>query len=289
MKKIIAVLLCLSMALCLASCGKGDGGASQSGEALKVGFLVGGDKYAYLADSALMGLEPFLAREVANSLGREIVELQVESEGALLSGLTDGSLDLAFGRLSAASSSLQGVNVTKPYSFGGLYFVTRKYDYRDSLKMPGSGQVGVMATVKAISSQVPGIDSVSVMDYENIDEMARDILSGKVGLGLTNEREAHRMISDAVQVQEVLSSPKESYVAALPQKSPIKGAVESVIDSYLTGKIRDSGEAAGTRGTEAANEASAEASQSAAGTQGAESALEAGPEASQGEVPGESQ
>ena len=111
--------------------------------------------------------------------------------------------------------------------------MTKKYDYTDSLSLLRSGSIGVMGSVKPISDQIPGISSFSVNDYTDIEALSRDVASGTIAIGVCGEREALSIISDDIQVQEMVKGPSEYYVAALKNDSKLKTAVNSAISAYF--------------------------------------------------------
>ena len=231
------MLMCLCWALVLASCGGADGQAAQKRqEPLRVGFIVGNDKYTSKVEGKLVGIEPSLSQKIAERLGVPMVPVEFGEMDGIRAGLLDGTIDLAFGRFSDTSPEMQGINVSRPYGKCPLFFVTKKNDYTDTLSVVGGGVIGILPSVKSLSGQVPGITLVVAQDYEKMDEMARDILAGKIDLGLSSEREAMDALSDRIQIQEVLMGPKESYVAALPNNSPLMDTVNSVIGGFSAGE-----------------------------------------------------
>lgn len=232
MKKML--LLTAAVLLLLTGCGEKENNAAAAGTVLNVAIVNGDDKFAHSQDGNLDGIEPLLAKSAAETAGRELNLVTVNSEEELYSGIQDGSFDLGFGRLSETKDELKKFKVSRSYGKSGIYFLTKKYDFTDSLAILKSGTIGVMGSVKAEADEVPSIENYIVNDYTDCEELGRDVASGTVDIGLVNEREALSVIaaSDKLQVQEVLNGPAEYYVAIMKDDQSLKTAVDSAISAY---------------------------------------------------------
>jgi membrane-bound lytic murein transglycosylase MltF len=232
MKKL--VLLTVASALLMTGCGQKNEKIAKTDTVLNVAVLSGDDKYAYSSEGDLKGIEPKLAKLVAETANLELNLITADNEEKLYSGVKDGSLDLAFGRLSETRDELKNFTVSRSYGKSGIYFLTKKYDYTDSLALYQAGNIGVMNTVKPQIDEIAGIDKFTVDDYTVGGDLGRDIISGEIDIGLVNEREALSTIknSEDFQVQEVLNGPMEYYVAIMKNDEEFKKTVDSAIAAY---------------------------------------------------------
>ena len=226
---ILLPLLSLSL---LTACGGKKEDASQESPVLNVGIVRADDRYSYEENGELKGIESDLAKKAAEIYGKDVNIKSAGSDTELYSGLQDGSFDLVFGRIPETQNALNSFMVSDNYGKSGLYFVTKKYDYTDSLSLLRSGSIGIMGSVKPISDQIPGISSFSVNDYTDIEALSRDVASGTISVGICGERDALSIISADIQVQEMVKGPSEYYVAALKNDNELKNAVNSAISAY---------------------------------------------------------
>ena len=118
------------------------------------------------------------------------------------------------------------------YGKGGLFLVTPRNNYMDCLSVMQSGTLGVSSQAEALKDEVEGIDSIVTETYTNGQQLRDDIVSGKILAGLVSEREAVSMTGEKVQAQELLNSPKETYVAVMPKGSSLVNTVNSAISKY---------------------------------------------------------
>ena len=241
-KKYISVILALNIAaisfLSLSGCSGSQAETDTQGGTLRVAFVNGGDKYTYLEDGQPYGIEPYLAGKIAESASLTLETTVLDNNESLYSALQDNSFDLAFGRIADTSVPAQSYALSRSYGKGGLYIVAKKYDYTDSLSVLRSGSIGVMTSVQPYIEQVPGASGVVQNGYEDMPTMVKDIEDGVITVGLCSEREALGALSDTIQTQEVLQSPRESYVALMPQGSSLQGAVNAAIAEYYDEVLR---------------------------------------------------
>ncbi len=230
MKRI--TLLAAALCIMLAGCGGAKEAEEPESTVLNVGILEGNDRYAYVESGEIKGIEAELAKDTAKLYEKELNLKTVTAEEELFAGLQDGSLDLVFGRIPETRESLKSLTVSNSYGKSGLYLLTKKYDYTDSLTLPGSGFIGISGSVETMADQVPGIGGFSISSYTDMDKLARDITSGTLNVGLCSEREALKVVSDTVQTQEVLKGPYEYYVAAMKNDGNLKNAVDAAISAY---------------------------------------------------------
>ncbi|MCR4745054.1 MAG: transporter substrate-binding domain-containing protein [Lachnospiraceae bacterium] len=243
-RKIIPFLLCVISAATLSACGKNSETDVASG-VLRVGVVNGNDKYASVENDEAVGIEPNLARKVAEKENMQLELTMVSSLDALYTGLSDGSFDLAFGRVSDTTTGLDDLVKSRSYGKNGYYFVTKKYDYTDNLTILGTTNVGITTSVMPVVEEFPGYESTITKQYNDTSEMVFDISSGTIEAGICSEREAFKAVNDAVQIQEALNGPRESYIALMPPRSKLKKSTDNAINDYynekITGEVTEAG------------------------------------------------
>ncbi len=243
-KKTGMILGMIISAALLAACGKGSGKTEATADPgiLRVGIVNGEDRFASNVAGAPVGIEADIAKLVADGGGYSIQFGMVNDTDALLTGLMNGEYDLAFGRIPQTDPRISTLTSSAVYGKGGLFLVTPKYNYMDCISIMQAGTLGISPLTDPIKDEVEGIDAIVKVAYPSLDQMGNDIASGTILAGLANEREAMGLIGDTLQAQEVLSSPKEEYVAVMPQGSPLKTTVNDAIKQYKLNKIQQTGE-----------------------------------------------
>lgn len=233
-KKIIGFFLPALMIISFTGCGADSGSpAAENPSVLNVVLLDGNDRFTHMADGQPEGIEPEISSILASDMGVEVNFSFAENREALFKAIQDGTADLAFGRIRDSESVLKNMKTSRSYGKGGIYFVTKKYDYTDSLTLRKSGKVGVMESVGQLLDSVPGIEGFGSSEYTEAEALARDVESGAVTIGICSEREALSLDMDSVQIQEVLDSPMESYVAVMPEDSALVNNVNQAISRYM--------------------------------------------------------
>jgi len=229
----IITITILSAAL-LTGCGGGKKKVPATAEEgiLKVGIVDGKDRFAKNESGAPAGIEADLARRIAEKGGYAIQLSMVNTSDDLLTGMINGEYDLGFGRLTDTDQRLGNLSVSIPYGKGCLYMATPKRNYMNCLTSVQTGTLGVSARAEGVKDDVKGIDGIVNQPYTDISLMAQDIVNGNILAGLVTEREAISMIGDNIQAQELIDSPRESYVAVVPQGSPLLDTVNGVIGDY---------------------------------------------------------
>lgn len=229
----IIALTILTAAL-ISGCGgkKADVPATSEEGILKVGIVDGHDRFAKNEAGAPVGIEADLAKRISEEGGYAIQLSMVESSDVLLTGMLNGEYDLGFGRITDKDQRIGDMTLSIPYGKGSLYVATPKRNYMNCLSSMISGTLGVSTQAENIKDEVKGIDSIVNQPYTDVSQLAGDIANGSVLAGLVTEREAISMISDNVQAQELVDSPKESYVALVPKDSPLINTVNGVINDF---------------------------------------------------------
>ena len=246
LKRIGIILSMIMTAAVICACGKGEGKteATASPGVLRVGIVNGEDRFASNVAGAPVGIEADIAKLVAEGGGYSIQFGMVDNTETLLTGLMNGEYDVAFGRMTQTDQRISTLTVSDVYGKGGLFLVTPKYNYMDCISIMQNGTLGISPQADPIKDEVEGIDSIVKVAYPSLDQLGKDIASGAVLAGLTSEREAVGLIDDTLQAQELLASPKEEYVAVMPQGSQLKDTVNEAIRQYKLNKINQTDQTA---------------------------------------------
>lgn len=240
MRKPITLLFTLVLAASLlTACGGGkkeEVPATSEPGILKVAVVNGNDRFTQNISGAPDGIEAEIAKRVADAGGYAVQFTMTENEEAMINGVANGEYDLGFGRIPDTDTRISGLTVSAGYGRGGLFLVTPKNNYMDCLTLMQTGTLGISVKAEPLKDEVDGAEEIATQSYLNIAEMGPDIVSGTILAGLVNEREALSLISDEVQAQELINSPKETYVALMPAGSPLVDSVNSVIGQYKIDK-----------------------------------------------------
>ncbi len=234
--------LCLSLfAAALPGCSGGGGEQQTAASAvsdgvLTVGIIDGQDAYARQTEEGFAGIEP----EILNSLGASL-EILVEYKTAssvqeLMELLDGGSIDLAAGRLSLAETYVNGRIQSRNYAKRGLYLVTVKDSYVDTLA--GFSDVNVAVSQDIPTStllEVPYLDRVQHIPGEDLAGIGEDIEKGVIKGAILTEREALSLLSGGnVRAAEIRNSPKMEAVFYMAEsQTELKAYVDQAINAFL--------------------------------------------------------
>jgi ABC-type amino acid transport substrate-binding protein len=243
-KRITACAVILAMTVCLASCGGGNADVPGTAEEgiLKVGIVNGNDRFARDESGVPVGMEADIARITAENGGYALQLSVLDSEQALFSGIMNGEYDLCFGRIADTDQRIASLTASSSYGKGGLFLVTPKYNYMDCLTELQNGTIGYTAQAAGLLDEVDGIQTAVTSAYADLKLIGGDISSGTILAALVSEREAVSLVSNTVQAQELINSPKENYVALMPQGSPLKEEVNKAISQYRMQKTEEGNE-----------------------------------------------
>ena len=234
MRRIITIALIISLAAFFSGCG----GKSQEvpptarDGVLRVGIVDGNDRFTSEVSGVPVGIEADITKLVAKDGDYAVQFDTCDSTATLLQGLLDGEYDLGFGRIEETDKRLGDFTLSVGYGKGGLFLITPRNNYMDCLTIMQSGTLGVSSRAEPLMDQVEGIDSVVTETYSDLKQLQGDIISGKLLAGLVSEREAVSMVGEKVQAQELLNSPRESYVAVMPKGSTLVNMVNQAVSEY---------------------------------------------------------
>lgn len=240
----VCLILTAAMALGLAGCSgkeKKQENQTDASAPIQVGILVSDDAYARRetkeSEEILAGTEPEIMKELAASLGRQVNFKEAESREELLSLLNQGEIEVAAGRLCWMDSYSGSYIASESYGKGGLYLVTRQYDYSDMVTGYENEPVGVSDSIaEANLIEVKGLEKTVQTAYSDMEAAASDLSSGRLKAVLCTEREAVRIAEkhSEVQIQELAFGPREEYhFLLLPGQETMASNISTIIERYL--------------------------------------------------------
>ena len=191
MKKMIAMLLALVMALSLAACGEKANDGSTDNDTAKTELVLGTSadyapfEFMYPDDSGEMvygGIDVSVAKYIADEMG---LTLQVENMGFdyLLTSLDKGDFDIVLAAMEATPDRLENADFSDPYYNDIPPAILVKADNADQFKtladFAGKSVGAQAATTKLdiIADSMPGANAVSL---QSVLDLINDLTYGKV-------------------------------------------------------------------------------------------------------------
>ena len=230
----------LAAAFALGGC-SGNDNASEAENAIQdgiltVGILAGGDSFASSDGSGFTGIEPQLMDALGESVGAAVEYKPASSQEELLGWLDTGEADIVIGRIAQSDEYSQKYQVSRSYAKKGVYLLTRKNDYTDTLAGFAEMPVGISRKIPSnVRIDIPYLDQVTVQEYDDLSLAAADLKEETVNAVVVTEREALDLISDSgLQAQELLNGPREAYVALMGAgQTDLAAGSNQVISQYL--------------------------------------------------------
>ena len=206
---------------------------------LTVGIIPGNDIFCFAqeaGDAPVSGIEPQLMDALGKSLGVQVKFQTSSSLDELLSSLDAGQVDVAMGRIAQSDAYSDQYLVSRNYAKKGIYLLTRKYDYTDTLGGYAETSVGISSSIPSnVRAEIPDLDQVTIQEYISLEDAVQDLMEENISAVIVNEREAMSEISSSeLQAQEMLNGPKESYVARMGAgQQELAASLNQVIREYL--------------------------------------------------------
>ena len=192
MKKMIAMLLALVMALSLAACGEkaNDGNTDNDNDTAKTELVLGTSadyapfEFMYPDDSGEMvygGIDVSVAKYIADEMG---LTLQVENMGFdyLLTSLDKGDFDIVLAAMEATPDRLENADFSDPYYTDVPPAILVKADKADQYKtladLNGKSVGAQAATTKL--DMVNDIEGVNAVSLESVLDLVNELVYDKV-------------------------------------------------------------------------------------------------------------
>ncbi len=210
---------------------------------LTVGIIDGEDAYAFRNTGeegpAYGGIEPTILEGLAGALEATVEYKEAKSVEDLITMLDAGQIDIAAGRLTKLEVYAGSHLTTRNYARRGLYLITGKNRYVDTLAGFDEGTVGLSWQIPSSATlEIPHIGNLQQTSYSNISEIPADIEAGVICGALCTEREAVSLLESGAQIQvsELQGGNKlEAVFYLAPDQTELTAMANSAINAYLDG------------------------------------------------------
>lgn len=240
---ILAVLVCLLAGCFSGSTGQGDVVDAAADGILAVGIVDGDDSFAREGEDGFAGAEPDILKGLAGELDVQVEYIKAEDARELMALLGDGKVDIAAGRLTGLESFENSFLKSRNYAKTGIYLITKKNRYVDTLAGYEDGIVGVSWQIPGYEVlDIPYITDLEREVYDDILKLPQDIEKGAILAGICTEREALEILreSDGVQAMEMRGGPRlESFFYLAPGQDALAGSLNRAINTYLDQKAQE--------------------------------------------------
>ena len=237
-KKFAVFGICLGLALCGAGCAKkasNEVERIQSTGILRVALVDTGSRYMDMVGEEPVGIEPELAKYVADALGVEI-RYQVSGRKEALGAVAAGEADIALGCINN-SGSLAGEYLTSvSYGKGYFYAVTRTGDYALTVGAFEDSVLGADPNLDvATRTALYQAEGVQVKDYDSPQSAGEAVKEGLIRAYICYEDQAAALLEDEeLQVQNVANlAPEEFVVAAGKSDAALISGINTLIQQFL--------------------------------------------------------
>ncbi len=200
---------------------------------LRVGIIPGSDQYAAKSGDEVTGIEPRIAQIAAELEGVTLETTLFATTDLGVQALQSDSIDILMGRISQTDPAVKGMGTSDPYGWSGLYFLAPRNDFTDNLSQMGGKQIGILSSVATTAQLIPYIEGIVSTPYTDLSQLAKDVMQGIISVGVVGERDALMMVSEDLQVQEILNGPHEDYVAVAPGSTNHLAAINAAIGRYF--------------------------------------------------------
>ncbi len=224
-----------------AGCSKKDGdqtSAIKKSGTLRVAITTGRSRLAWVDDSdgSYQGLEPGIAKAIADAFGVQISYVPVESGRPLTEVLEAGEADMAIGSITDDGSLGDSFAMTTPYAYGYLCAVTSRGNFVNSVSALNDSQIGISENVSA--SSLLKLNEASTAGEKTYSETdgRKALENGSIEAYICYEDEAVAMVEEEqiFQAQNLIDTGAEGFVAITKKenKSLLEG-MEAISQAYL--------------------------------------------------------
>lgn len=230
----------LALSLVLGACGRKE--KDQTSQIRKSGLLrvaveQGHSGLTRMENGEYQGLEPDLAKQIANGFQIGIQFIPVEENRTALDYLDSGEADMAIGSIVDTGNLSTHYGITTPYAKGYLYAVTSRGNYTNSLAGFSDSIVGISPELSdQMKLSFSQIDSANQKKYDSQRDGWKDLENGDIQVYFCYEDEAVEMIkaNEIFQAQNLTDAETEDYVIATAKANQgLLEGMEMVEEAYL--------------------------------------------------------
>lgn len=247
MKKILSMLLALTMVFALVACGGGDAPAEDG----KISTAVEGKltmatnatfpPYEYYEDGKVVGIDVEIAGAVANKLGLELVVEDMEFD-AIVEAVKSGKADLGLAGMTVSPERLEVVNFTVPYATGIQSVIVAEgssITSVDDLFAEGANHiVGVQRNTTGdiyASDDIEGAGLGTVDRYSKHADAIQALKTGKVDCVIVDNEPAKAFVQeiDGLTLLDT-NYAEEDYAACMSKTNqPLYDAVNAALEELI--------------------------------------------------------
>lgn len=202
---------------------------------LTVGIIDGGDIFARLDDGEFTGIEPEILSSAAANMGVSIVYHQAADVEELARLLDEGTIDIAAGRLGRLEAYSNAYLLSRNYGKRGIYLITEKNLYVDTLAGFSDTNIGVSKDIPAFEIlNIPNIGQVQQAEYSDVSKVKEDLESDVIKAAVCTEREALALLKEGLTANEMVNGPRIEMVFYMPAgQNQLLNSINQAINAYL--------------------------------------------------------
>ena len=240
MKKSVIVLLAVTMMICLSACG---GASSQK---LVMATNAAFPPYESVDGSEIIGIDPEIAKLIADDLGRELV-IEDMAFDSIIAAVQSGKADIAMAGLTVTEDRKQNINFSDPYTEAAQVIVVKKdstVTSPDDLEGKTIGvQIGTTGDIYAgdiadavIERYSKYFEAINALNQDKIDAVIVDREPAKV---FVNDSDELKMIDEEFTLEEyAIGVAKENtelldQINASLKKLQDSGKIDEIINKYI--------------------------------------------------------
>ena len=247
MKKLIALITCAAMIMCLAACGKTSNGTAQEG-VLVMATNAEFPPYEYHEGSMIVGIDAEIAAAIAEKMG---CELQIEDIAfdSIIPEVTSGKADMGMAGMTVTEERMTNVDFSTTYAIARQVVIVAEGSGITSLADLEGKTIGVQQGTTGdiyaseefgddhIERYAKGMEAVQALSQGKIDAVIIDNEPAKV---FVSENEGLTILDEAYADEEYAIAVKKGNTALLEQinkaleELKADGTLDAIVAKYIS-------------------------------------------------------
>ncbi len=247
MKKLITLITCAAMIMCLAGCGKTASGTAQAG-VLVMATNAEFPPYEYHEGSAIVGIDAEIAAAIAEKMG---CELQIEDIAfdAIIPEVTSGKADMGMAGMTVTEERMQNVDFSTTYAIARQVVIVAESSGITSLADLEGKTIGVQQGTTGdiyaseefgddhIERYAKGMEAVQALSQGKVDAVIIDNEPAKVFI---TENEGLIILDEAYADEEYAIAVKKGNTELLEQinkaleELKADGTLDAIVAKYIS-------------------------------------------------------